>query len=117
VIECSLIDFIPELGHTLVPLIWLFGLTTLKVRVASNHSVVPSGYDSVLPCHGSVLLSLLFRQLNCKCVYALLHWGLLLVSASRYLAKVRRMSNLSALTFLSASQSCFKDPFSLSSCH
>ncbi len=24
VIECSLIDHIPELGHTLVPLIWLF---------------------------------------------------------------------------------------------
>jgi hypothetical protein len=23
VIECSLIDLIPELGHTLVPLIWL----------------------------------------------------------------------------------------------
>jgi hypothetical protein len=32
---------------------------TLKVRVVSNHSVYPSGHDSVLPCDGSVLLSLL----------------------------------------------------------
>jgi hypothetical protein len=59
VIECSLIDLIPELGHTLVPLIGLLGLTTLEVRVASNHSIKPSGHDSVLPCLGSVLLSLL----------------------------------------------------------
>jgi hypothetical protein len=33
--------------------------TTLKVRVVSNHSVWPIGHDSVLPCNGSVLLSLL----------------------------------------------------------
>ncbi len=33
--------------------------TTLKVRVVSNHSVYPSGHDSILPCGGSVLLSLL----------------------------------------------------------
>jgi hypothetical protein len=37
VIECSLIDLILEIGHTLVPLIWYFGLTTLEVRVASDH--------------------------------------------------------------------------------
>jgi hypothetical protein len=34
--------------------------------------------------------------------------GLWLVSASRYLVAVRRMSNLSALTFKSASQSCLR---------
>ncbi len=33
--------------------------TTLKVRVVSNHSILPIGHDSVLPCNGSVLLSLL----------------------------------------------------------
>ncbi len=33
--------------------------TTLKVRVVSNHSVLPIGHDSVLPCNGSVLPSLL----------------------------------------------------------
>ncbi len=82
--------------------------TTLKVRVVSNHSVQPSGQDSVLPCHGSVLLSLLFRRLNCNCVCALLLWGLLLVSTSRYSVKVHRMSNLSALTCKSASQSCLR---------
>ncbi len=31
--------------------------TRLKVRVVSNHSVLPIGHDSVLPCNGSVLLS------------------------------------------------------------
>ncbi len=82
--------------------------TTLKVRVASNHSVQPSGHNSVLPCHGSVLLSLLFGRLNCNCVCALLLWGLLLVSTSRYSVKVRRMSNLSALTCKSALQSCLR---------
>jgi hypothetical protein len=35
-IECSLIDLIPEAGHTMIPLIWLLGLTTLEVRVVSN---------------------------------------------------------------------------------
>ncbi len=38
-IECSLIDFISDIGHTMVPLNWLLGLTTLEVKVASNHSV------------------------------------------------------------------------------
>ncbi len=49
-----------------------------------------------------------FGQLNCDYVYALLLWGLLLVSTSRYSVKVRRMSNLSALTFKSVSQSCLR---------
>ncbi len=49
-----------------------------------------------------------FGQLNCKYVYALLLWGLLLVSASRYSVEVHRMSNLSALTFKSASESCLR---------
>ncbi len=47
-----------------------------------------------------------FGQLNCDYVYSLLLWGLLLVSTSRYSVKVHRMSNLSALTCKSASQSC-----------
>jgi hypothetical protein len=39
-IECSLIDLIPEVGHTMVPFDFgYFGLITLKVRVVSNHSV------------------------------------------------------------------------------
>ncbi len=49
-----------------------------------------------------------FWVVNCECVYALLHWGLLLVSASRYLVKVCKMSNLSALTFELASRSCLR---------
>ncbi len=48
------------------------------------------------------LVITLFGRLNCDYVYALLLWGLLLVSTSRYSVKVRRMSNLSALTFKSA---------------
>ncbi len=39
-IECSLIDFIPEVGHTIVSFdLVTFCLTLLKVRVASNHFV------------------------------------------------------------------------------
>jgi hypothetical protein len=47
-------------------------------------------------------------RLNHNYVYALLLWGLLLVSTSRYAVKVHRMSNLSALIFKSASQSCLR---------
>ncbi len=47
-------------------------------------------------------------QLNCNYVYAMLLWGLILVSTSRYLFKVHRMLNLSAFTFKSASQSCLR---------
>jgi hypothetical protein len=54
------------------------------------------------------LVITLFGQLNHDYVYALLLWGLLLVSTSRYSGKVRRMLNLSALTFKSASQSCLR---------
>ncbi len=49
-----------------------------------------------------------FGQLNRNYVYVLLLWGLLLVSTSRYSVKVRRMSNLSTLTFKSALQSCLR---------
>ncbi len=49
-----------------------------------------------------------FGWLNCDCIYALLLWGLLFVSTSRYSVKVRRMSNLSALTCKSAPQSCLR---------
>ncbi len=51
------------------------------------------------------MLSLLFGQLNCDCVCALLLWGLLFVSTSRHSVEVCSMSNLSALTCKSASQS------------
>ncbi len=51
-----------------------------------------------------------FGQLNRNSVYALLLWGLLLVSTSRYSVKVHRMSNLSTFTCKSASQSCLRIP-------
>jgi hypothetical protein len=68
-IECSLIDLVPELGHLFGSFCFgYFGLTTLsiEVRVASNHSVLPSGHISFVPCYGSVLLSLPFGRLHCK---------------------------------------------------
>jgi hypothetical protein len=49
-----------------------------------------------------------FGRLNRDYVSALLLWGLLLVSTSRYSVKVRSMSNLSALTCKSPSQSCLR---------
>jgi hypothetical protein len=61
VIECSLIDLVPELGHLFGSFCFdYFGLTTLliEVRVASNHFVLPSGHISFVPCYGSILLSL-----------------------------------------------------------
>ncbi len=82
--------------------------TTLKVRVVSNHSIYPIGHDSVLPCDESVLLSLLFGWLLCVYVCALLLRDLLFVSISRHSIEVRSMSDLSALTCKSASQSCLR---------
>jgi hypothetical protein len=49
-----------------------------------------------------------FGWLNQDYIYALLLWGLLLVSTSRYSGKVRRMLNLSTLTFKSVSRSCLR---------
>jgi hypothetical protein len=49
-----------------------------------------------------------FGWLNHNYVYALLLWDLLLVSASWCSVEVRRMSNMSALTFKSALQSCLR---------
>ncbi len=49
-----------------------------------------------------------FGWLNRNYVYALLLWGLLFVSTSRYSVKVHRMLNLSTLTCKSASQSCWR---------
>ncbi len=49
-----------------------------------------------------------FWAINCNYVYALLLWGLLHVSTSRYSVKVCRMSNLFTLTFKSALQSCLR---------
>jgi hypothetical protein len=40
-IECSLIDLIPDIGHTVVLLNGYFGLTTLEVRVVRNHPSSP----------------------------------------------------------------------------
>ncbi len=40
-IECSLIDLIPDIGNTVVPLNCYFGLTTLEVRLMSNHPSSP----------------------------------------------------------------------------
>ncbi len=68
--------------------------TTLKVRVVSNHSVLPIGQDSVLPCNGSVLLSLLLAVTLrlCLCLVAL---GSFTHKYSRPSVEVRSMSNLS----------------------
>ena len=81
--------------------------TTLKVRVVSNHSILPIGHNSVLPCNGSVLLSLLLGGYF-AIMSAPIFWGLLLISTSRHSVEVCSMSNLSALTSKSASQSCLR---------
>ncbi len=105
-IERSLRDLIPEVGHTLVPLIWLlwYDHTQDESGKQSFRLAKWSRQCSAVPWKCLVITS--FGQLNCNYVYPLLLWGLLLVSASRYSVELRRMSNLSALTFKSALQSC-----------
>jgi hypothetical protein len=108
VIECSLIDLIPEVGHTMIALIWLLW---------SDHTQGESGKQSFRLAQWSRECSTMpwkflvitpFGRLNCNYVYALLLWGLLLVSTSRYSFKVHRMSNLSTLTCESASHNCLR---------
>jgi hypothetical protein len=83
--------------------------TTLKVRVVSNHSVLPIGHDSVLPCNGSVLLSLLLggKSRLCRCLVDL---GSFTHQYSRHSVEVRSMSKMSALTSksVSAVRSCLR---------
>jgi hypothetical protein len=58
--------------------------------VVSNHSVLPSGQISFVPCYGSVLLSLPLGGLIANIVCTLLLWALLPslgINASRYLTK------------------------------
>jgi hypothetical protein len=81
--------------------------TTLKVRVVSNHSVLPIGHDSILPCNGSVLLSLLFGQLLRNYVCALLLWGLLLISTPGLQLKCA-VCQICLLTSKSALRSCLR---------
>ncbi len=107
-IECSLIDLILEVGHTMVTLIWLLW---------SDHTQGESGKQSFRLAKWSQQCSTMpwkclvitpFGRLNHDYVSDLLLWGLLLVSTSRYSVKVRRMSNSSALTCKSVSRSCLR---------
>ncbi len=117
-IECSLIDLIPEVGHTLVPLIWLLWSDHTQGEESGKqpfHLAQWSQQCSTMPQKCLVITP--FGQLNCNYVYALLLWGLLLVSASRNSVEVRRMLNLSALTFQVSITKLLKNPSRLSSCH
>ncbi len=107
-IECSLIDLIPEEGHTMVPLIWLLWSDHTQGESCKQSSRLAqwSRQCSTMPWKRLVIT--FFGRLNRNYFYALLLWGLLLVSTSRYSCKVRRMSNSSALTFKSALQSCLR---------
>jgi hypothetical protein len=52
VIECFLIDLVPELGHLFgsFPLVALVRPhSSIEVRVASNHFILPSGHISIVP--------------------------------------------------------------------
>ena len=80
--------------------------TTLKVRVVSNHSVLPIGHDSVPPCNGSVLLSLLLGGYF-AIMSAPIALGSFTHKYSRHSVEVRGMSNL-PVTSKSASQSCLR---------
>jgi hypothetical protein len=87
----------------LVTLVWL-NLRWEWQAIIPSSPVVTIVFYHVLEC----LVITTFGRLNCDYVYALLLWGLLLVSTSRYSGKVRRMLNLSILILKSASQSCLR---------
>ncbi len=87
----------------LVPLVWPHSRWEWQAIIPSSPVVTIVFYHAVeVSCYH------FFGRLNRDYVYALLLWGLLLVSASRYSVKVCRMLNLSALTFKSASRSCLR---------
>ncbi len=106
-IECSLVDHIPKIGHTMVPLIWVLGQPPLRWEwwaiIPSSPVVTIVFYHAMeVSCYHS------FWAVKLQLCLRLLLWGLLLVSTLRYSVKVRMMSNLSALTCKSASQSCLR---------
>ncbi len=87
----------------LVTLVWPHSRWEWQAIIPSSPVVTIVFYHATeVSCYHS------FWAVNCNYVYALLLWGLLLVSASRYSVEVRRMSNLSELTFKSALQSCLR---------
>ncbi len=66
-LNALLMDLVPELGNPLGPLalvILVWPHSSIEVRVASNHSILPSSHIRLVPCYGSVLLSLPFGKLN-----------------------------------------------------
>ncbi len=94
----------------LVTLVWPH--SSIEVRVASNHSILPSGHISFVPCYGSVLLSLPFGWLRHECCLHLLLWALwplLGINASRYLIKCTECGILFfAWTSMSALRHCLR---------
>ena len=106
-IECSLTDRIPEVGHPMVPLIWLLGQPHFRrewqaiipfspvVTIVFYHVMEVSCYHSFWAVTSRL----------CLCLVAL---GSFTHKYSRHSVEVRSMSNLSALTCKSASQSCLR---------
>ena len=108
-IECSLIDLIPEVGHTMVLLIWLLGQPHLRWEWGA---IIPSSPVVMIVFYHAMEVSCyhFFWAVKSRLCLRLVTLGLLF-SASRYFIKVRRMSNLSALTC-----KLLKDPSRLSNC-
>ncbi len=91
VIECSLIDHIPEVGHPMVPLIWLLGQPHLRWEW---QAIIPSS---------PVVTIVFYHAMEVACYHSF--WAVkswlclrlvtlgLLFSTSRYSVKVPRMSN------------------------
>ncbi len=73
-IECSLIDHLPEIGHTMVPLIWLLGQPPLRREwqaiILSSPVVMIEFYHAMeVSCYHSfwaVKLQLCLRFITCK---------------------------------------------------
>jgi hypothetical protein len=79
--------------------------------VASNHSVLPSGHGSVVPCHGSVLLSLFWGGVKFQLCLCLVTLGYVTIGCVQMPPDIQLSAQdviFSAWTFKSAFQSCLR---------
>ncbi len=91
VIECSLIDHIPEVGHSMIPLIWLLGQPLLRW---GWRAIIPSSPEVTIVFYHAMDVSCYhsFWAVKLRLCLRLITLGLLF-STSRYSVKLRRMSN------------------------
>jgi hypothetical protein len=109
-IECSLIDFIPELGHTLVPLIWLYWSDhTLSTRWEWR-AIIPSYPLVTIVFYHAMEVSCyhFFWAVKLQLCLCLVTLGSITCKCLQVFSWSAQNVELSALIFKSASWSCLR---------